>query len=312
MIYHLGFLLRRRLVLGRFVSPVRKAFSLVRSSQPGHASAASVAPRSIGDVRGDGRSGLFSEFQMSFSTGGQNGNKKIGVRKGKKMVVMKGKKVVFKMGKTARRRRKKQFIRWNAPPKNFLKYNVDGASKLCIAGNIFATGAVLRNCLGSLLKKFSYRLSNKEANGVASSSEVEFMALKMAVKQAIEDHLNLDRVIFESDSKDVVKTMERASKGKAISRGPFIQSVVAEIMGLKPQGLKKFRIRHVLREGNRYADYMANEGLTINQAGHKEIPPPKVRKEDIWEAHIFRNDLKGVPTERGKAKRGKKSRKSNR
>jgi len=94
------------------------------------------------------------------------------------------------------------------PPKGFLKFNIDGASK----GNLGTAGRgrVLRDERGNILFIFYGHL------GKATNNMAEFMAMEQCLEFPIQD--NRHNVIVEAYSEVIINSVKRISWGMMLKK----------------------------------------------------------------------------------------------
>ena len=93
-------------------------------------------------------------------------------------------------------------VGWMAPPPEFYKINVDGAT--ASERNLSCAGVVIRDCKGLVIAT-----SNKVLNGAFAAEVTEALAVEEGVRLAKE--LDLSQVIIESDSVVVVEAIGSGS-----------------------------------------------------------------------------------------------------
>lgn len=142
---------------------------------------------------------------------------------------------------------------WHPPPKGFLKFNIDGASK----GNLSKAGhgGVLRDDRGDIIFIF-YGNLGKTTNNMA-----ELMAMEQILEFLVEE--NRQNTIIEVDSEIVINSVRRISWGtrpkKSSSNWRLIQ--VFQRIHNHLQSLRTVRFAHVRRKTNKLADLLANQGV---------------------------------------------------
>ncbi|KAI3443768.1 hypothetical protein Pfo_000433 [Paulownia fortunei] len=132
-------------------------------------------------------------------------------------------------------------ITWLEPAQGWIKLNSDGASK----GNpgIAGAGGLLRNWNGDVLVAFY------EAIGVQTNSVAELHAVLRGLMLAIER--GFTRIWIEVDSKLVVQLLTGNSMANWTHQS-FITRDRSLLRGVE------YKITHLLREGNKVADCLAN------------------------------------------------------
>ncbi|KAL5763547.1 hypothetical protein ACOSP7_019811 [Xanthoceras sorbifolium] len=150
---------------------------------------------------------------------------------------------------------------WKPPEEGETKINVDGGRDT-VTGTIY-TGGVLRNSRGSWLGGFS---SNK---GIGSVLEAELWAALEGLHLAWSSGYR--SVILESDSADTVKLLLKDSN---INHPLF--NLISECRKLIKSGWN-CEVKHILREGNMVADFLAGLGKHRELGtGFHPLPPPDI------------------------------------
>ena len=126
-----------------------------------------------------------------------------------------------------------------------LTINIDGASR----GNPGLSG------IGVVISRDGEKLAEyNEFIGTSTNNLAEYMALKKALKMA--SIMNDDEITILSDSELVVK--QRTDNYKV--RSKRLKTVSREISNLE-KNFKWVSYRHIPREENRAADYLANKSI---------------------------------------------------
>jgi len=142
---------------------------------------------------------------------------------------------------------------WQPPLKNYLKLNIDGASK----GNprLAGSGGVLRNEEGRIILIFHSHL------GKATNNMAELMAMEQGLEILIKNRSS--NVIIEADSEITINSVKRISCGskpeKVSNHWRLIQ--VYQRIQAHLQGLGSISFNHVRRNANKLADILANQGV---------------------------------------------------
>jgi ribonuclease HI len=126
-----------------------------------------------------------------------------------------------------------------------LNINIDGASR----GNPGPSG------IGVVISRDGEKIAEyNEFIGDSTNNLAEYMALKKALKMA--SIMNDDEITILSDSELVVK--QRTDNYKV--RSKRLKTVSREISNLE-KNFKWVSYRHIPREENRAADYLANKSI---------------------------------------------------
>jgi ribonuclease HI len=137
-------------------------------------------------------------------------------------------------------------IGWRYPPIDWVKINVDGCSK----GNpgLVGAGGVIRDAMGRWIVGFALNI------GICTSVGAELWAITNGLKLAWSKGFR--KIILESDSSLAVDLI---TKNKI-----FIDKNYNLIMQARELLAKEWdiQVRHVYREANSMADWLANYGLT--------------------------------------------------
>ena len=164
---------------------------------------------------------------------------------------------------------------WHPPPKGFLKFNIDGASK----GNLSKAGhgGVLRDNKGDILCIFHGHL------GKATNNLVELIAMEQCLEFLVQE--NRQNMIMEADSALVINSVKRISSGtkpkKASSNWRLIQ--VFQRIQIHLQRLRTVSFAHVRRKANKLADLLANQGViyidNMVVMNWQEVPRNRLKTE---------------------------------
>jgi len=157
------------------------------------------------------------------------------------------------------------------PGEGFIKMNFDRASK----GNLWTIG------LGGIFRdnQANTQIIYAKSGGIASNNEAEFVAVGQGLKIAI--RLVYKHVEVEGDSSLFINTMRKLNNGTPwdkLSQSWRTSRLIQEIGEL----IHKFNylvIRHVRREGNKAAYFLANWGCN-QQHGPMERVWPMQPKDD--------------------------------
>ncbi|GAU51630.1 hypothetical protein TSUD_414540 [Trifolium subterraneum] len=139
-------------------------------------------------------------------------------------------------------------IIWQPPLFNWIKCNIDGASK----GNpgLAGCGGVFRNHVADLLHCIA------EPLGIASSYHAELCAVMSAIE--IAHRLNWNNIWFETDSALVVQAFQNSNNVVSWNlRNRWHNSL---LLFRRLNGI----VSHIHREGNQIADSLANFGCTLS------------------------------------------------
>ncbi|KAK9112949.1 hypothetical protein Scep_020468 [Stephania cephalantha] len=175
------------------------------------------------------------------------------------------------------RKRPRRWVRWDFPNTGWVKLNVDGASK----GNPgpASFGGVMRDEHGCWLFGYMGHI------GTASSTVAELWAIREGLKLAWQRGFH--KILLESDSQPAVQYL-MSEIGDSHPLAPLINECL-DLLELdwwvRPQ--------HVLREGNRAADHLANMGAALDNQDILvlDVPPPSLES-------ILTADVSGVLYER--------------
>ena len=137
-------------------------------------------------------------------------------------------------------------ISWKPPLENWIKLNVDGASK----GNpgLAGGGGVLRSHRGDWIKGFAANF------GVCSSMKAELLALLQGLQLA--RNLGISRLEVHMDSKVVVDTLTGTTKSNQL-----YYFTLKHCKALLHDSSWSIKLHHCYRESNRAADRLANLGV---------------------------------------------------
>lgn len=140
------------------------------------------------------------------------------------------------------RRLKKNHVRGNAPPMGYIKINFDGSVKRGEA----TTGYIIRDFRGRMIKAGTTKL------GEGSVLLAKAIALRNGVKATFE--MGFRRLYIEGDSTCVIQAL----RGEFVSPWSIDHLICDTGIFLSICGV--VNVCHTYREGNRAADWIANEG----------------------------------------------------
>lgn len=146
----------------------------------------------------------------------------------------------------------------------------DGASK----GNPgdAGIGVVISDTKGSLLREIADYI------GVTTNNVAEYSALIRGLKEAAE--LGATQVDICTDSELLARQLSGVYKVKAQNLKPLYEQAVALL-----RAFEHVTISHVVRNLNKRADELANEGIkkhrngALNESLNPPLPPPKEQGE---------------------------------
>ncbi|XP_059078016.1 uncharacterized protein LOC131876594 [Cryptomeria japonica] len=163
-------------------------------------------------------------------------------------------------------------VRWEKPQNNWVKLNFDGACR----GNPGQAGfgAVIRNKEGNVVSgTYGYI-------GHATNNEAKIRALEVGLLLCKE--IGLTNIQVEGDSQIIINgvTNDKLLNWKLSKWLLHIHSLL--------QAIKPYEITHILREGNKVADLLANLGVNSQVVEVTVIPmalSPEVTdlcRKDLW------------------------------
>ena len=137
-------------------------------------------------------------------------------------------------------------ISWEKPRNGWLTLNTDGsvASDSGIAGG----GGLLRDANGDWVTGFARRI------GTTSSFMAELWALRDGLQLCL--HLHTQAVCIELDSKSIVEIFNSQTHANT-----FISSLIEDCKHMISK-IPQTRTRHIFREANRCADFLAKLGTS--------------------------------------------------
>ncbi|GLJ18308.1 hypothetical protein SUGI_0323980 [Cryptomeria japonica] len=140
---------------------------------------------------------------------------------------------------------KRRDIKWMAPSQDWVKLNFDGASK----GNLREVG------FGAIIRSNYSKIIHGVYSGMdkATNNEAKIRPLEAGLNLCIQN--GISKVLIEGDSQIIINDIIKSKFEcwKLCKWFPRINHLL-ELIGT-------FEIKHVYREGNRLADYLANLGV---------------------------------------------------
>ncbi|XP_031111969.1 uncharacterized protein LOC116015942 [Ipomoea triloba] len=166
-----------------------------------------------------------------------------------------------------------QMLSWTKPQEGYVKVNVDGAVDRITSRA--SCGGAIRNENGAWKQGYTYSI------GYCTPFEAEAWALFKGVQLAV--HLGCNRVIFESDSNEIVDYMN-ADRPPSIAAHNILEACRREL-----RCIECWQIRQIAREQNLVADFLSklSRGLP---GGLKIFTDPPV---DIL--GLLEDDITGFP-----------------
>lgn len=161
--------------------------------------------------------------------------------------------------------------RWIPPEAPFFKLNTDGAFK---SSN--AAGGLIRNSNGSWVKGFVKNI------GSSDSFQAELWGIFEALKLALS--LQIDHLIIEADSTAAITSLQQQDQENHPS-----WALISNCQSLMTC-FSAYHIHHVLREGNKCADYLANLACDFSE-GTIILDTPPAELENL-----LNNDASGAPS----------------
>ena len=138
---------------------------------------------------------------------------------------------------------KVKWISWDPPPESMMKLNVDGASKG--SSGMSGGGMVLGNSAGQVV------LAAAAFYGEGSNMNAECRALLDGLKLVLKHDLGMHQFLIESDSQILVQMVLK--KVKVPWRLKNIMDQIWQMLGRL-----SFQLKHVYREANGIADFLAS------------------------------------------------------
>ena len=145
------------------------------------------------------------------------------------------------------KRRKVVGVRWHHPPVDFYVLNSDGAAKG--APGIAGGGAIIRDHRGGLVSAMAMNF------GVCHAFKAEVMALHKGLEMAKE--LQIHKLQVQLDNIACVQLLQAGDSGRN-----ECTHLLRQCIQLIQSEAWEIQIRHVYREGNKAADWLANLGVT--------------------------------------------------
>lgn len=169
------------------------------------------------------------------------------------------------------------FVRWSHPPQDWYVLNVDGAAK----GALGATGggAIIRNHNGQFISALSANF------GHCTSFKAEAAALVCGLELA--KNMQIEKLVVQMDNLACVQVLRSKKWGSLECTHLFEHS-----MKLIECPSWMVKIVHGYREGNRAADWLANQGVT------QHIRLQILSSAPVELSRIIREDAMGVTTPR--------------
>lgn len=164
-----------------------------------------------------------------------------------------------------------EFVSWRKPPLDWVKTNVDGASRKN-PGEASA-GGLIRTDQGCWVEGFSANI------GKASNVAAELWAILLGIKASW--NLGCKKVIVETDSQVALSLIKEAP------RGSQYWNLLAEIREMIDWDWE-CKLEHSWREGNMCADFLAKLGRRLAPGVAVFKNPPQPLQE------LLGQDLSGV------------------
>ena len=162
-------------------------------------------------------------------------------------------------------------ICWEKPREGWLTLNVDGAA--AGASGMAGGGGLIRDGNGDWVIGFARKI------GTTTSFMAELWALRDGLLLCLQ--IQAQAVCVELDAKAVVDAFNMQNYSNTV-----ISSIMDDCRHLASQ-ISHLRVRHIYREANRCADFLAKLGLSI-VSDYVELPSPPV---DL--VHILEDDACG-------------------
>ncbi|KAK1272492.1 hypothetical protein QJS04_geneDACA015181 [Acorus gramineus] len=169
------------------------------------------------------------------------------------------------------------FFTWQPPPAPWFKYNSDGS----LFNDQEGFGAIIRDSQGHLIIGTMARVS------LASINHLEILGVKSGALMCAQ--LNLNKVLFETDSTTIVCWLQGRGAAPWTSRRDLIETM--DVLSC----FEDWSISHTYREANAPADLMAARQIPM---GSKTISA-----QDIWTEldEALHKDWIGILYQRKKA-----------
>lgn len=178
------------------------------------------------------------------------------------------------MGSTnTHQHRQEILVSWEFPPHSWFALNTDGAARGCPgpAGG----GGLIRDHLGTLHYAFSANY------GHCSAFRAELKAVEMGLELAI--RMGISKVMLQMDNQAAILALQGSD-----DYGGECAHIVQHCRNLIINNSWEVLLRHVYREGNRAADWLANVGVMQNSRMELiQVPPLELGR-------ILHEDLMGV------------------
>lgn len=171
------------------------------------------------------------------------------------------------LGGSKKRPRQEAFINWNSPPLDWIKLNSDGASR----GNpgVAGGGRIFRSATGAFVQAYSMKC------GTCSSVKAErWAALKGLV---IAREMQIPRLILEVDSEVVVRTL--LDDPAPCNPNYYL---ILQCRTLLTYNDLEVRVKHVYREANEVANWLANERFDLPCSFYVFTAPPVGRHDILY------------------------------
>ena len=151
--------------------------------------------------------------------------------------------------------------KWDPPPPGWYKLNFDGAAR----GNPGIAG------VGCIINDEDSRWIAKLASPLppVSNNMAEFEALEKGLQLCL--NLGLSKIVIEGDSQIVLNAIRNKKTPNWV-----LNSKLQEVL-LLLENFEDVLIKHIYREGNRFADGLANKGADGESilVHNSESPPPR-------------------------------------
>ncbi|XP_021740114.1 uncharacterized protein LOC110706504 [Chenopodium quinoa] len=139
-------------------------------------------------------------------------------------------------------------VSWEAPPTNFYKLNFDGS----VLNKSATTGILIRDSSGAILGARAFNL------GTTKVFITEAMAIHKGILLALEREIK--NIIIEGDNLLVINSVN------GIWSTPWqIDHIIQDICSLL-SNFDNWSIRHIFREANQAADWIANVGHLVSDS----------------------------------------------
>lgn len=173
--------------------------------------------------------------------------------------------------------RREIFIRWIAPPMDWVALNTDGAAKG--SPGEAGGGGILRDNRGNFLRGFSANL------GTCTAYKAELLAAEKGLEMALE--VGVQKLILQMDNKACIESLLNPDY-----HGGECFHILNNCRRIINSFGCNFNSFHCFREGNRVADRLANIGVGLRESVvYFDTPPPSISLL-LWE------DIVGVASAR--------------